>query len=170
MSPPAWVAHFSSARGVPSLQLVATRAAFQQVVVVSCILASDVTFLPPREAMRPVLLRGVVGGLSFMGYFHAMTVLKLGDAITLMSLYPVFSVFMGWCVRLCVCVCLCAFVCACVRRWSRIDTAWLPVYESGVPALGCCRHGWFACSLLLSVFFSHERLLTKQNTTSSLHD
>ncbi len=42
-----------------------------------------------------VVLRGIVGGLGFCCYFMAISILPLGDAITLLSLYPVVTVIVA---------------------------------------------------------------------------
>ena len=84
--------------GIPSLELVAIRAGFQLVIVAGGILTLRTGFVAPYGTRLFVGLRGIIGGAGFLCYFHAMTVLELGDAVTLLSLYPVFSVFAGWCV------------------------------------------------------------------------
>ena len=83
--------------GVPSLQLVGIRAGFQGAFVAAAMARLGIGIIPPEGTKLFVLLRGMIGGFGFLCYFHAMTVLDIGDAITLLSLYPVFSVFFGWC-------------------------------------------------------------------------
>jgi drug/metabolite transporter (DMT)-like permease len=40
-----------------------------------------------------VLTRGCVGGLGFVLYFYTISVLPLGDAVTLLSMYPIITIF-----------------------------------------------------------------------------
>jgi drug/metabolite transporter (DMT)-like permease len=40
-----------------------------------------------------VLARGCVGGLGFVLYFYTISVLPLGDAVTLLSMYPIITIF-----------------------------------------------------------------------------
>jgi Permeases of the drug/metabolite transporter (DMT) superfamily len=45
-----------------------------------------------------VILRGIVGGgFGFICYFYSMKSLPLGDAITLFSIYPIYTIFMAKC-------------------------------------------------------------------------
>lgn len=63
------------------------------------------TSLPPRIIQRPfgttptmrniVILRGLIGGFGFINYYYALSTLPLGDATTLLSLYPIITVFLA---------------------------------------------------------------------------
>lgn len=45
-----------------------------------------------------VILRGIVGGgFGFICYFYSMKSLPLGDAVTLFSIYPIYTIFMAKC-------------------------------------------------------------------------
>jgi drug/metabolite transporter (DMT)-like permease len=46
-------------------------------------------------AKRLVWARGIIGGMGFLLDYHCMAVLPLGDAITLMSLYPFLTIFLA---------------------------------------------------------------------------
>jgi len=86
--------------GIPSTQLVLFRAVFQGTLVVVTMGIFD-----PKLLSRPfgdsvavqklVVARGIVGGTGFLLYYYTMTVLPLGDAITLLSLSPIITVLGG---------------------------------------------------------------------------
>jgi drug/metabolite transporter (DMT)-like permease len=46
-------------------------------------------------ARKIVWARGILGGAGFLFDYHCMAVLPLGDAITLMSLYPFLTIFLA---------------------------------------------------------------------------
>jgi drug/metabolite transporter (DMT)-like permease len=46
-------------------------------------------------ARKIVVARGVMGGMGLLFDYHCMSVLPLGDAITLMSLYPFLTIFLA---------------------------------------------------------------------------
>ncbi len=79
--------------GVNPFELVFWRAIIQGSVNVAAMIYLKVysPFGPP-EVRGLVLLRGIVGGSGFCGYFLAISILPLGDAITLLSLYPIITV------------------------------------------------------------------------------
>ncbi len=81
--------------GVPSLQLVFSRSSFQLIFVIAAFFYYKVRFLPPKNVRWYVFFRGICGGIGFAVYYHSITVLPLGDAITLLSLYPILCVFAG---------------------------------------------------------------------------
>jgi drug/metabolite transporter (DMT)-like permease len=46
-----------------------------------------------------VILRGIVGGgFGFICYFYSIKSLPLGDAVTLFSIYPIYTIFMAKCI------------------------------------------------------------------------
>jgi drug/metabolite transporter (DMT)-like permease len=49
-----------------------------------------------RREIQVVVARGVLGGCGFIMYFFSITVLPLGDAITLFSLYPVHTLLLAY--------------------------------------------------------------------------
>ena len=61
--------------------------------------------LPPFVWQRPlgttpamrkvVILRGVIGGFGFVNYYYTLSTLPLGDATTLLSLYPIVTIFLA---------------------------------------------------------------------------
>eukprot|EP00580_Thalassiosira_gravida_P005542 CAMPEP_0201651728 /NCGR_PEP_ID=MMETSP0493-20130528/43563_1 /ASSEMBLY_ACC=CAM_ASM_000838 /TAXON_ID=420259 /ORGANISM="Thalassiosira gravida, Strain GMp14c1" /LENGTH=331 /DNA_ID=CAMNT_0048128129 /DNA_START=286 /DNA_END=1281 /DNA_ORIENTATION=+ len=61
--------------------------------------------LPPLIIQRPfgtnptmckiVILRGVIGGFGFCNYYYTLSTLPLGDATTLLSLYPIVTIFLA---------------------------------------------------------------------------
>jgi drug/metabolite transporter (DMT)-like permease len=46
-------------------------------------------------ARKIVLARGILGGAGFLFDYHCMTALPLGDAISLMSLYPIITILLA---------------------------------------------------------------------------
>jgi len=44
---------------------------------------------------KVVLLRGIIGGFGFCNYYYTLSTLPLGDATTLLSLYPILTIFLG---------------------------------------------------------------------------
>mmetsp|Transcript_8103 Transcript_8103/g.14203 ORF Transcript_8103/g.14203 Transcript_8103/m.14203 type:complete len:535 (-) Transcript_8103:83-1687(-) len=67
--------------------------------------SSNNSKLPPRIIYRPfgtsptmihvVLLRGIIGGFGFLNYYYTLSTLPLGDATTLLSLYPIVTIFVA---------------------------------------------------------------------------
>ena len=63
------------------------------------------TQLPPRVIQHPfgtnkamsnvVILRGIIGGFGFCNIFYSYSTLPLGDATTLLSLYPIVTIFLA---------------------------------------------------------------------------
>eukprot|EP00986_Skeletonema_menzelii_P013105 scaffold7444_cov149-Skeletonema_menzelii.AAC.6 len=61
--------------------------------------------LPPRIIQHPfgtnktminvVILRGVIGGFGFCNFYYTYSTLPLGDATTLLSLYPIVTIFLA---------------------------------------------------------------------------
>lgn len=92
------------AGGLPSTELVLARGIFQGgLVVLGMILYRDIQgdrlivhpFGRGSDARKIILWRGVLGGAGFLFDYHCMAVLPLGDAITLMSLYPFLTIFLA---------------------------------------------------------------------------
>jgi len=64
--------------------------------------------LPPRIITRPfgnttkiskiIIFRGFIGGLGYLNFFYTLSTLPLGDATTLLSLYPIITIFLARCV------------------------------------------------------------------------
>lgn len=90
--------------GLPSTELVFARGVFQGVLIVYGLYISKndrgVRFIhypfgqgPAQQ--RIVFWRGFLGGMGFLLDYHAMAVLPLGDAMTLMSLYPFLTIFLA---------------------------------------------------------------------------
>uniref|UniRef100_A0A7R9WPD1 EamA domain-containing protein n=1 Tax=Craspedostauros australis TaxID=1486917 RepID=A0A7R9WPD1_9STRA len=48
-----------------------------------------------RKVQKIVVIRGIVGGITFIMYFATLKLLPLGDAITLLSLSPTFTIFLA---------------------------------------------------------------------------
>ena len=99
-------------KNVPATQLVSIRAIGQGFVIllglyfvrddtmarVGSIEMKRLIFTPfggTRDVVRVVVLRGVLGGMGFVSYFYTVNALPIGDAITLMSLFPIVSIFLG---------------------------------------------------------------------------
>jgi len=51
---------------------------------------------PSTKIVRVVLLRGFIGGISFILYFYSMSAIPLGDAITLFSIYPIITIVIAY--------------------------------------------------------------------------
>jgi len=57
-----------------------------------------VPFGSTNYEQKIVILRGIVGGgFGFICYFYAIKSLPLGDAVTLFSIYPIYTIFMAKC-------------------------------------------------------------------------
>jgi len=90
--------------GLPSTELVFARGVFQGLLIVYGLYVSKddmgvrLTRYPfgrgPAQR-RIVFWRGFLGGMGFLLDYHAMAVLPLGDAMTLMSLYPFLTIFLA---------------------------------------------------------------------------
>jgi len=88
----------ASETGIPSSQLVFIRAIVQGSITVLFMYKYSLIRHPfgkSSQAVRVVLLRGVIGGMGFPLYFYAMESIPLGDAVTLFSLYPIITLFMA---------------------------------------------------------------------------
>ncbi|KAL9185169.1 hypothetical protein ACHAXT_002946 [Thalassiosira profunda] len=48
-----------------------------------------------RHMCHVVIVRGIIGGLGFINFFYTFSVLPLGDATTLVSLYPIITIFLS---------------------------------------------------------------------------
>ncbi len=90
--------------GLPSTELVFCRGIFQgSLVVLGLFLTKDAKgqrliqnpFGKSQEAQRLVWMRGIIGGAGFLLDYHCMSVLPLGDAMTLMSLYPFVTIVLA---------------------------------------------------------------------------
>jgi len=102
----------SSSGGLPSTEIVFIRGVFQGgMVVLGMIYTEDTNsmstdgtkktlitqpFGPPGISRKVVLARGILGGAGFLFDYHCMTALPLGDAISLMSLYPIITLLLAW--------------------------------------------------------------------------
>jgi len=88
---------------LPSTELVFSRGIFQGSLVVGGMyferdLKGRRLIHQPfggTSARRIVAWRGLLGGMGFLLDYHCMAVLPLGDAITLMSLYPFLTIFLA---------------------------------------------------------------------------
>ena len=87
---------------LPSTQLVFSRGIFQGVfIVLGLYVCKDAKgqrlikhpFGQGTAARKLVWARGLIGGAGFLLDYHCMSVLPLGDAMTLMSLYPIPTIF-----------------------------------------------------------------------------
>jgi len=107
----------ASQTGIPSTQLVFTRAVFQGVIVFaimctnrydendSALPRNEISTKPPfliqapfgtsAKIVRIVVIRGIFGAFGFVFYYYTMIALPLGDAVTLFSLYPIFTLFLA---------------------------------------------------------------------------
>lgn len=92
------------AGGLPSTELVFCRGIFQgSLVVLGLYTCRDekgqrLIFHPfgrSIAAKKLVWTRGIIGAAGFLFDYHCMAVLPLGDAITLMSLYPFLTIFLA---------------------------------------------------------------------------
>lgn len=89
--------------GLPSTELVFARGIFQgSLVVLGLYVCRDeknqrLIWRPfgTGAARKIVWARGILGGAGFLFDYHCMAVLPLGDAITLMSLYPFLTIFLA---------------------------------------------------------------------------
>jgi drug/metabolite transporter (DMT)-like permease len=89
---------------LPSTELVFARGIFQGAcIVLGLVVTRDDKnqrlihhpFGKGAAAKRLVWARGIIGGMGFLLDYHCMAVLPLGDAITLMSLYPFLTIFLA---------------------------------------------------------------------------
>ena len=88
-----------------SSELVLFRATIQGIFVVTamCVLREEgpenklLIWVPlGRPPLRHIVVaRGMVGGAGFLLYYYSMSVLPLGDATTLLSLYPILTVLLA---------------------------------------------------------------------------
>jgi drug/metabolite transporter (DMT)-like permease len=101
----------SSAGGLPSTEIVFIRGIFQGGIVFGAMFYTDdpnnlstnasnkklirQPFGPPGVGRTIVLARGILGGAGFLFDYHCMTALPLGDAISLMSLYPIITLLLA---------------------------------------------------------------------------
>jgi drug/metabolite transporter (DMT)-like permease len=91
---------FATGTDLPSTELVFLRAVFQgAITIVAMTQYTDGSqkliwcpFGSPR-ARRFIVARGAVGGFGFICFFYAISALPLGDAVALLSLTPVVTVF-----------------------------------------------------------------------------
>lgn len=89
--------------GLPSTEIVMARGIFQGSLVVWGLYVSRdekqqrLIYKPfgAGAARKIVWIRGILGGAGFLFDYHCMAVLPLGDAITLMSLYPFLTIFLA---------------------------------------------------------------------------
>jgi len=90
--------------GLPSTELVFARGIFQgSLVVLGLYICRDAKgqrlishpFGKTATAQKLVWMRGVIGGAGFLLDYHCMSVLPLGDAMTLMSLYPFITIILA---------------------------------------------------------------------------
>jgi drug/metabolite transporter (DMT)-like permease len=90
--------------GLPSTELVFARGIFQgSLVVLGLYICRDAKgqrliahpFGKSAEAQKLVWMRGIIGGAGFLLDYHCMSVLPLGDAMTLMSLYPFITIVLA---------------------------------------------------------------------------
>ncbi|KAG7356467.1 EamA-like transporter family protein [Nitzschia inconspicua] len=89
--------------GLPSTELVFARGIFQGgLVVLGLYLCRDAKGqrlikhpFGQGAARKLVWWRGIIGGAGFLLDYHCMSVLPLGDAITLMSLYPIVTIILA---------------------------------------------------------------------------
>ena len=83
-------------KGIPSTELTLFRACGQAIVAIfPTALILKVPFLPPKSVRLRVAMRGIFGAIGSQCYFKAIQCLPLGDAITLISMYPAFTVFLA---------------------------------------------------------------------------
>lgn len=111
----------AASTGLPSTEIVFLRATFQATIVVGCMIFCEarteaegggvdssstmqqhcrrsILWTPlggKPEVKRIVLLRGAVGSLGFINFYYTMSALPIGDAIALLSLYPILTVFVA---------------------------------------------------------------------------
>ena len=90
--------------GLPSTELVFARGIFQgSLVVLGLYICRDAKgqrlivhpFGNSVAAQKLVWMRGIIGGAGFLLDYHCMAVLPLGDAMTLMSLYPFITIILA---------------------------------------------------------------------------
>jgi len=94
-----------SAAGIPATELVFIRAVFQSCLVVTGLVFSRekdsgrrMIWAPvgrSKRIVRVVLARGAIGGFGFVLYYFTIKSIPLGDAITLLSLTPLMTVFLA---------------------------------------------------------------------------
>lgn len=89
---------------IPSTELVFARGIFQgSLVLVGLYFCRDDKnqrliahpFGKTATAQKLVWMRGLIGGAGFVLDYHCMSVLPLGDAMTLMSLYPFITIILA---------------------------------------------------------------------------
>lgn len=83
-------------KGVPSVELTLFRASGQGIILIFPLAwILKVPLLPPKPARCRVACRGIIGSIAIQFYYRAVQCLPLGDAITLFSIYPAFTVFLS---------------------------------------------------------------------------
>mmetsp|Transcript_6049 Transcript_6049/g.14607 ORF Transcript_6049/g.14607 Transcript_6049/m.14607 type:complete len:446 (-) Transcript_6049:124-1461(-) len=88
----------ASNEGISPFQLVFSRAVFQGILVFGFIIYKRIPFFG-NPGLRPwILARGLIGGSAFICYFVTITLLPIGDSITLASMYPAATVLIARCV------------------------------------------------------------------------
>ena len=84
--------------GVPAMQMAFVRPVFQGIFVLLTMLVRRTPLLAATNKLRLfVVLRGAFGGLAFAFYFATISMLPIGDAVTMLSMYPIFTVFIAAC-------------------------------------------------------------------------
>jgi len=79
-------------------ELIFARCFSQLVVSAIYIFLTDTEWVGRPGERIPVILRGLFGGICTGLWFYATIVLPLGDAIALISLHPVLTCFLSWCI------------------------------------------------------------------------
>ena len=101
---------------IPSIEIVFFRAVFQGIIVTISMFFFTTTvtttisggiqnnkkkllikhpFGLTKEIIQIVIIRGMCGGIGFCLYFYTISTLPLGDAVTLLSLNPIFTLLIA---------------------------------------------------------------------------
>jgi drug/metabolite transporter (DMT)-like permease len=97
---------------IPSIEIVFFRAVFQGIIVTISMFLFTTTitttsgleeeetlikhpFGLTKEVIKIVIIRGMCGGCGFCLYFYTISKLPLGDAVTLLSLNPIFTLLIA---------------------------------------------------------------------------
>lgn len=84
-------------KGYTVSEIFFTRAIVQCAVCLTALYKTKIPLIPSDSYLRKLtLLRGIFGCIGFLFYYKTLVSLPLGDAIALMSIYPVFSAIAGW--------------------------------------------------------------------------
>jgi len=121
-------------QGLPSTELVFIRSSGQGIFL-ACPLAYflKISPVPPKPVRWLVMSRGILASVAFQCWYKALECLPLGDALTLLSIYPVITVCLAipllgekWTVKITIALLLSIVGAACIAQPSFLfgDSSW----------------------------------------------